>query len=69
MLDAVKTIDRLLRLYPQFGELLRDLKFEGHQLWIAVVPPLVVQYIVDEERRMVFVVVPLLPLPRTGLDA
>ena len=42
---AVKEFDRRLRIYPQFGQLLRDLKLEPSQFWIGVVPPLVVRYL------------------------
>jgi hypothetical protein len=68
VLQAVRQIDERLRIYPQFGQPLRDLVLEPLQLWIGVVPPLVVQYILDEERRVVMVVVPILPLPRSGLQ-
>jgi hypothetical protein len=66
-LGALKELDRRLRVYPQFGEPLRDLKLEPAQLWIACVPPLVVQYVVDEERRLVMIGAPILPLPSSGL--
>jgi hypothetical protein len=32
-----------------------------------VVPPLVVQYVLDEEKRLVMVVLPFRPLTRSGL--
>ncbi len=66
-LDAVKQIDSRLSIYPQFGEPLRDLQTEGETLWIGTIPPLTVQYLVDETRRLVFIVVPLVPLPNSGL--
>lgn len=65
---AVQEIDRVLQLYPQFGEPLRDLTAEPMTLWIGVIPPLVVRYCVDETRRLVMVGVPFLPLPGAGLD-
>jgi hypothetical protein len=65
-LEAVKTIDSRLHIYPQFGQPLRDLKTEGSTLWIAVVWPLVVQYVLDEERRLVFVLAPFQMLPHTA---
>jgi hypothetical protein len=68
VLDAAKQIDDRLRVYPQFGQPLRDLKLRPAQLWMACVPPLVVQYSVDDERRVVMVVVPIRPLPNSGLD-
>ena len=66
-LAALKEIDQRLKVYPQFGEPLRDLELEPAQLWIGVIAPLVVQYVLDEERRLVMVSVPILPLPRSGL--
>ena len=44
VLDAVKEIDRLLRLYPQFGDPLTDLKHEVGQSWVGTIQPLVVRY-------------------------
>ena len=67
VLAAVREPDRRLRVYPQFGQPLRDLRLEPAQVWIAVVPPLTVQYVLDEERRSVFVVTPIVPLPESGL--
>jgi hypothetical protein len=67
VLHAIKEIDRLLHIYPQFGEPRRDLETEGESVWSGTVPPLVVEYVLDEERRLVFVVDPLDTLPRTGL--
>jgi hypothetical protein len=64
---AIREIDQRLRLYPQFGQPLRDLHQKPLQIWIGVVPPLVVQYILDEERREVTVAVPILPLSRSGI--
>ena len=67
MFAAVKVIDYRLRIYPQFGEPLRDLASEPGQEWIACVAPLVVRYILFEERRLVCLVVPFLSLPGSGL--
>jgi hypothetical protein len=67
VLDAVKAIDALLRLYPQFGQPLRDLEISGETLWIGTVAPVVARYVIDEERRLVFVVVPFKVLPGLGL--
>jgi hypothetical protein len=67
LLEALKAIDHRLRIYPQFGQPLRDLKAEPARVWIGCVPPLVVQYVLDEERRLVMVVVPFMPLPSSGL--
>lgn len=68
VLAAVKEMDRRLRVYPQFGQPLRDLKLKPAQLWIGVVDPLVVQYSVDDDRRLVIVVMPISTLPNAGLD-
>ena len=65
-LDALKEIDRLLHLYPQFGEPRRDLPVLGVTIWSGTVPPLVVEYRIDETHRMVFIVGPLKVLPRSG---
>jgi len=64
---AIQALDHRLRVYPQFGQPLRDLTVEPAQLWIATVPPLVVKYLLDEERRLVMVVQPITPLPGSGL--
>jgi hypothetical protein len=66
MLAAVKELDRLLHLYPQVGQPLRDLQLKPAQLWIGVVPPLVAHYFLDEERRLVGVVFTHLMLPKSG---
>jgi hypothetical protein len=66
VLAALKSIDHRLRVYPQFGQPLRDLKLEPVRVWVACVPPLTVQYVLDEERRQVSVVVPIVPLPKSG---
>jgi hypothetical protein len=58
VLAAAREIDRRLHLYPQFGQPLRDLVGVPAQLWIGVVPPLVVQYVLVESRRQVSVVLP-----------
>jgi hypothetical protein len=67
VLAAVREIDQRLHIYPQFGQPLRDLTIEPARIWIAVVAPLVVQYVLDEDRRLVMVVLPLMPLPNSGL--
>lgn len=67
VLAAILGIDVRLRIYPQFGQPLRDLFAVPAQLWVGVVPPLVVQYILDESRRQVLVVRPITPLPNSGL--
>ena len=54
-LAALQEFDRRLRVYPQFGDPLADLRQESGQLRIDVVPPLSMRYGVLEERRLVFV--------------
>jgi hypothetical protein len=66
--DALQEIDDRLHVYPQFGEPLRDLTSESMHLYIGSVSPLVVKYVNDEERRIVIIGVPFLPLPKSGLD-
>jgi hypothetical protein len=67
ILAAVKEFDSRLRIYPQFGQPLRDLKTEGETLWTGTVAPLVLQYVIDDEIRLVFVVNPFKTLPGIGL--
>jgi hypothetical protein len=50
---ALKEFDRRLRIYPQFGEPLVDLKKEPGQVWIGIVRPLAMRYGVFDERRLV----------------
>ena len=66
VLQAILKLDRLLQIYPQFGDPLRDLSLEGAQLWIGVIPPLVSRYVIDEIHRQVLVVAPPQSLPRSG---
>jgi hypothetical protein len=66
-LAAAKAINERLSIYPQFGQPLHDLNLEGAQLWVGVVPPLVVHYVLDEAGHLVFVVTPFRPLPHSGL--
>lgn len=54
-LAALREFYRRLRVYPQFGDLLVDLRQEAGQLRIGIVPPLAMRYGVFEERRQVFV--------------
>jgi hypothetical protein len=64
---ALREANSRLRIYPQFGEPLYDLKLRPAQLWIGSIFPLVLRYTLDEERRLVMVVAPFLLLPRSGL--
>jgi hypothetical protein len=56
-LAAVKEFHRRLCLYPQFGEPLIDLTQELGQVWIGIVRPLAMRYVVFDERRVVTVTV------------
>ena len=72
ILAALREIDRRLRIYPQFGQPLRDLSVDRARLWVATLPPLVIQYILVEgdangQGRQVTVVRPITPLPRSGI--
>lgn len=67
VLAAAREIDRRFQIYPQFGQPLRKLSVDLAELWIGVVPPLVVHYVLDEEQRQVMVVLPFLVLPHSGL--
>jgi hypothetical protein len=67
LLASLREIDRRLRIYPQFGQPVRDLVVEPAQLGIGVVSPLVVHYVLDEERKLVMVVRPCVPLPHLGI--
>jgi hypothetical protein len=64
--DAAREINRRLHLYPQFGEPRRDLKTLGATMGSGTVPPLVLEYAIDEERRLVFVAIPFKVLPNSG---
>ena len=67
VLEAAKEIDARLRIYPQFGQPLRDLATVGETVWVGIVEPLVVQYVIDDDKHVVFVVAPLRVLPHLGL--
>ena len=54
-LAALRDFDRRLRVYPQFGDPLSDLRAELGQVRLGVVPPLAMRYGVLEERRLVLV--------------
>lgn len=70
ILSSVRQIHDRFRVYPQFGQPLRDLEPPGAQLWIAVVAPLVVLYVLIETdtTRHVTVVRPFFCLPNSGLS-
>jgi hypothetical protein len=63
---ALREFDRRLRLYPQFGEPLVDLRREPGQVWIGIVRPLAMRYGVFDERRVVMVAATPVLLPKSG---
>ncbi len=67
-LAAMRALDARLRIYPQFGEPLMDLVLSPAQLWIGILPPLVVEYWLDEEKRLVVVGIPIRTLRRSGFE-
>lgn len=52
---ALTEFHRRLRIYPQFGDPLIDLKREPGQVWIGIVRPLSMRYAVLDTRRLVMV--------------
>jgi len=68
VLAALETLDSRFRIYPQFGQPLKDLNRPSAILWIGVIAPLVAHYVVDEETRQVLVGRSIQTLPRSGFD-
>ena len=66
LIAAIKDLDYRLRMYPQFGQPLLDLVHRPGQIWIGVVPPLVVRYGLFEDLRLVAVASPIMLLLRSG---
>jgi hypothetical protein len=68
---ALKEFDRLLRLYPQFGDPQIDLEVGGGQVRLGIIRPLSMRYGVNEDLRIVFCTAPpvLLPMDRQGREA
>src|SRR5258708_70141 len=64
---ALKVLDYRLRIYPQFGDPLRDMTVIGGHLQIARVPPWVVRYLLDEEKRTVAIGTPIKVFQGFGL--
>ena len=69
--EAFHEIVRRLRIYPQFGDPLRNLSVPDAQLWVATVGPLVVHYILvepdDQTRRQVMIVRPFIAVTGSGI--
>jgi hypothetical protein len=63
---ALAEFDRLLRLYPQFGDPQIDLGAEPGVIYVGIIRPLSMRYGVYEGRRLVLVAAPpvLLPMDR-----
>jgi hypothetical protein len=68
ILNAFKEVHHLLSVYPQFGEPLKDLNVLGATIYTLAVPPLVIQYIIDETARTVFIGVPFKVLFNSGFE-
>ena len=64
---VVRAIDDRLRVYPQFGEPLHDLAIPGETAWIGTIWPFVVRYVIDEGRRIVFVLLPFETFSSVGI--
>ncbi len=64
-LAALKEFDRRLRLYPQFGEPLIDLKKDPGQVCIGIVRPLAMRSGVFDERRLVIAAAIPVLLPKS----
>lgn len=62
-LAALREFDRRLRVYPQFGDPLVDLRAEAGPVRLGVVPPLAMRYGVLEDRRVVLVAAPPVLMP------
>jgi hypothetical protein len=65
---ALKEFDRLLRVYPQFGDPLNDLNIGGGQVRLGIIRPLSMRYGVKEELRMVFCAARPMLLPMAKPD-
>ena len=68
--DAIDTIYRILKLYPEYGEIRQELKQpDGVYTWRAlVVQPLFVEYIIDEGHRRVFLTTPIKAMPHSSFE-
>jgi hypothetical protein len=66
---ALKEFDRLLRLYPQFGDPQIDLVVGGGQIRLGIIRPLSLRYGINEDRRIVFCAALPVLLPMAGPGA
>ena len=63
--SALAEINRRLAIYPQFGQPISDLNKKPLQIWIGVVAPLVVRYVLDDDNKRIFVGTPMQLLPKS----
>jgi hypothetical protein len=68
ILEAIKEVHRILSVYPQYGEPLQDLDTFGATIYTLAVPPLVVEYLINETARAVFIGVPFKVLSNSGFE-
>lgn len=68
---ALKEFDRRLRIYPQFGEPLMDLRGASGQIWIGIVRPLTMRYGLYDDLRAVMVSASpvLMPMSKSNDDS
>jgi hypothetical protein len=66
---ALKEFDRLLRLYPQFGDPLSDLQVGAGQVRLGIIRPISMRYGVNEDKRIVFCATLPVLLPMDKPDA
>ncbi len=64
-LAALREFDRRLRVYPQFGDPLVDLREPAGQARLGIVPPLAMRCAVFEEQRQVLVAALPVVMPKT----
>lgn len=62
---AMREFERRLRIYPQFGDPLSDLRYATGTMRIGIIPPIAMRYGVLEERRLVFVAAMPVLLPKS----
>lgn len=75
--NAAIEFDRRLRIYPQFGQPLRNLSIKPAQLWLATLPPLILHYVLleyDDQKKAetelhgeVMILRPFTPFPHSGI--
>lgn len=61
--DAMEEFDRLLRLFPQFGDPQIDLNAQVGVIYRGIIRPLAMRYGVLEDLRIVFCTAPPLLMP------